>query len=126
MALNLKKLFGRGGSDEYIEIDLNAAEPKDAKVQVKPFLLRQYDDITDVLNALREGYTIAVLDIKPLKTKDVVELKRAIAKVKKTVDAIEGSIAGFGENIIIVTPKFAEIHKAPTQKKEARVDFISE
>ena len=124
MGLNLKKLFGKSSGEEYVEIDLNSAEPKDIKVQVKPFLLRQYDDVNDVLNAIREGYTIAVLDIKPLKTKDVVELKRAISKVKKTVDAIEGSIAGFGENIVIVTPKFAEIHKAPVQAKLAKPDFI--
>lgn len=125
MALNLKRLFGKGDSEEYVEIDLNAMESKDTKVLVKPFVLRVYDDITDVLNALREGYTIAVLDIKPLKTKDVVELKRAISKIKKTVDAVEGSIAGFGENIIIVTPKFAEIHRDPVNTKPIKTDFVS-
>ena len=126
MAFNLKKMFGSGSSEEYVEIDLNSLQEKDAKVVVKPFVLRQYDDTNDVLNALREGYTIAVIDIKPLKTKDVIELKRAIAKVKKTVDAIEGQIAGFGENVIIVTPKFAEIHKAPQATKAAKPDFISD
>lgn len=125
MAFNLKGLFGKGESEEYVEIDLNAVEAKDAKVIVKPFLLRTYEDTNDVLNAMREGFTIAVVDIKPLKTKDVVELKRAISKIKKTVDAVEGSIAGFGENIIIVTPKFAEIHRAPVQAKPAKADFIS-
>ncbi|MEK6933445.1 MAG: cell division protein SepF [Nanoarchaeota archaeon] len=124
MALNFKKLFGRDESEEYVEIDLNSHEPSESKIVVKPFVLRQFDDINEVLNAIREGYTIAVLDIKTLKSKDVIELKRAIAKVKKTVDAIEGSIAGFGENIIIVTPKFAQIQKAPAPKKE-KTDFIS-
>ena len=126
MAFNLKKMFGAGSSEEYVEIDLNSLQDKDAKVVVKPFVLRQYDDTNEVLNALREGYTIAVIDIKPLKTKDVIELKRAIAKIKKTVDAIEGQIAGFGENVIIVTPKFAEIHKAPQAAKAAKPDFISD
>lgn len=126
MVFNLRKLFGKEASDEYVEIDLNSGEQKDAKIVVKPFLLRQYDDITEVLNSLREGYTIAVIDIKPLKTKDVVELKRAIAKIKKTVDAIEGSIAGFGEHTIIVTPKFAQIDKAPAPSKPAKSDFIGE
>ena len=74
---------------------------------------------------MREGYTIAVIDIKPLKTKDVIELKRAIAKIKKTVDALEGSIAGFGDTTIIATPKFAEINKTAPQKKE-KADFISD
>lgn len=124
MAFNLKKFFGKENSEDYVEIDLNSAESKDAKVIVKPFVLKQYDDIADILNSLREGYTIAVIDIKPLKTKDVIELKRAVAKIKKTVDAIEGSIAGFGENVIIVTPKFAQIHKTTSPKKE-KTDFIN-
>lgn len=125
MVFDFRKLFGRDSSDEYVEIDLNAAQGNDNKVVVKPFVLRVYDDINDVLNALREGYTIAVIDIKPLKTKDVIELKRAIAKIKKTVDAIEGKIAGFGESIIIVTPQFADIHKAPV-KVEKKHDFLAE
>ncbi len=125
MGLNLRGLFGKENTDEYVEIDLDSAEPKENKVIVKPFVLRQYDDITEVLNALRDGYTIAIVDIKTLKSKDVVELKRAISKIKKTVDAIEGSIAGFGENVVIATPKFAQIHKAP-EMKEKKVDFIGE
>lgn len=124
MAFDLKRLFGKDDSEEYVEIDLESAESKDAKIIVKPFLLKHFDDINEILNAIREGYTIAVIDIKPLKAKDVVELKRTVAKIKKTVDAIEGSIAGFGENIIIVTPKFAQIHKAPAPKKE-KADFIN-
>jgi SepF-like predicted cell division protein (DUF552 family) len=46
-----------------------------------------------------------------LKDRDLIELKRAINKLKKTTDAIDGEIAGFGEDYIIVTPAFATIHK---------------
>ena len=127
MAFNLKKIFGKeSGDQEYVEIDLNAAEQKESKVIVKPFILRQFEDINDILNSLREGYTIAVIDIKMLKSKDVIELKRAIAKIKKTVDALEGSIAGFGENTIIATPSFAEIHKTPAPKAKDKTDFIND
>lgn len=126
MAFNLKKMFGGESSEDYVEIDLNSAESKDTKIAVRPFVLRQFDDINEVLNSLREGYTIAVIDIKPLKTKDVIELKRAVQKIKKTIDALEGSIAGFGENMILATPKFAEIHKAPAMKSSAKSDFISD
>ena len=126
MVFNLKKLFGKEESDEYIEIDINAAQPNDSKVVVKPFVLKEFDDINPVLNSLREWYTIAVIYIKPLKTKDIIELKRAVAKIKKTVDAIEGKIAGFGENIILATPQFADIHKVPTSApKEKRSDFLN-
>lgn len=126
MVFGLNKLFGKEASDEYVEIDLNSGQSADTKVVVKPFVLKTFDDTNDILNSLREGFTIAVIDIKTLKTKDVIELKRAIAKIKKTVDAIEGSIAGFGENMIIVTPKFAEIQKAPQQAKPVKADFIND
>jgi|SRR3989344_2833004 len=117
MPLNLKKLFGRENVEDYLEIDLEQAKQNKSKVMVRPFTLRQYDDITDILNSLREGYSIAIIDIKPIRTKDVIELKRAVAKIKKTVEAMEGTIAGFGENIIIATPQFAEVFK--TQDKGA-------
>ena len=124
MAFNLKKMFGKGADEEYIEIDLNSAEAKENKIIVKPFLLKQFDDVNDILNSLREGYTIAVVDIRPLKQKDVIELKRAISKIKKTVEALEGSIAGFGDTTIIATPKFAEIHKGPVARPKEKVDFL--
>ncbi|SRR3989344_424378 len=128
MAFNFGKLFGKGESqEEYVEIDLDAAEQKENQVLVKPFVLRHFDDVNEVLNSLREGYTIAVIDIKPLKSKDVIELKRSVSKIKKTIEALEGSIAGFGDNIIIATPSFAKIHRAPQAPLEKkRMDFISD
>jgi SepF-like predicted cell division protein (DUF552 family) len=109
----IKRVFGgTSGESEYIEIDLGK-EIKKSKVLVRPFVLKSFEDINPILNSLRDGYTIAVIDIKPLRSKDIIELKRAISKIKKTTDALEGNIAGFGENIIIVTPSFAEIHKSP-------------
>ena len=108
-----------GGDPEYIEIDLGK-EVKKSKVLVRPFILKTYEDVNNILNALREGYTIGIIDIKPLRSKDLIELKRAISKIKKTADALEGSIAGFGENIIIVTPQFADIYKAPEKRSPAR------
>ncbi len=109
------RLLGSSGEDpEYIEIDLGQ-EVKKSKIMVRPFVLKKFEDVNIILNSLREGYTIGVIDIKPLKVKDIIELKRAIAKIKKTADALEGSIAGFGENTIIVTPQFAEIYKSATR-----------
>lgn len=120
----IKKMFGRSGSSdsEYVEIDLGK-EVKKAKVIVRPFIIKTFEDVTPLLNALREGYTIAVIDIKPIKAKDVIELKRAVSKIKKTADALEGSIAGFGENILIVTPQFAEIYRTPKKSPASDVDL---
>ena len=129
MAINFSKLFGKGNSeDDYVEIDLDAAGAKEEnRVLVKPFVLRHFDDTNDILNSLREGYTIAVIDIKPLKTKDVIELKRSVSKIKKTVEALEGSIVGFGDNIIIATPSFAKIQRElQPQLEKRKTDFISD
>jgi len=110
----LKKAFGtskgEASTEDYLEIDLDKEE-KEGKVLVKLFVLKKYEDVTPILNVLREGYTIAIIDIKPLKSKDPIELKRAVSKVKKTTEALEGNIAGFGENLLIVTPPFAKIQR---------------
>jgi len=111
--------------DEYIEIDLEQEGGKENKVLVKLFVLKDYEDVNNTLNALREGYTIAIIDFKVLKQKDPIELKRAVSKIKKTVDALEGSIAGH-ENLVIATPSFAKIRKEipPTKpEKKSYEDF---
>jgi len=112
--------------EEYIEIDVSKDIGSKAKIIVRPFLLKEYDEVSRILEILREGTTIALIDIKALKNKDIVELKRAIAKLKKTTDALEGNIAGFGENMIIITPAFAKIHKAakPAESAFSKVEKL--
>ena len=111
------KLSGKDSSSEdfaedYVEI---SSQPSDrgskAKVIVRPFIIEDFADIKPALDSLREGFTIALINIKPLKDKDLVEVKRAVSKLKKTCDAIEGDIAGFGEDWIVVTPSFAGIYR---------------
>lgn len=128
----IKNAFSGGAKDEfleddYLEIDLEK-EKKDNKILVKLFSLNSYEDSNVVLNSLREGYTIAVVDIRNLKKKDPIELKRAISKIKKTVDAMEGSIAGFGETTVIITPSFAKIDRevikqASNEQKKSFEDY---
>ncbi len=112
----LRKKIASPGYDEleseegYLELDTNLAELK-AKAVVRPFNIEDFDDLKPVLDSLREGKTIALVNIKALRDKDMVELKRTVNKLKKTADAIGGEIAGFGEDYIIVTPSFATIHR---------------
>ena len=123
---SFSEAFSGAEDSEYIEIDLGK-EMKRAKVIVRPFILKSFEDVNPILNALREGYTIAIVDIKQLRAKDVIELKRAISKIKKTADALEGDIAGFGENTIIVTPQFADIYKpARSRRLPSGEDIIRE
>jgi SepF-like predicted cell division protein (DUF552 family) len=98
--------------DEFVVLNPDGTGMGSSKVIVRPFVLEDFSDIKSVLEALREGNTICLVNIKPLKDKDMVELKRAINKLKKTIEAVSGDIAGFGEEYIVVVPSFAEIYKA--------------
>ena len=101
--------------EDYVELEAELKDQK-AKVLIRPFKLNKYDDIKQILAAIRDGNTISILNIAPLKEKDVSELKRAIDKLKKTIEANEGDIAGFGENWLIATPSFAKVWR---QEQEA-------
>ncbi len=97
--------------EDYLEIDTEQATRPKSKILIKPFVVKEFEDIKPALDALRDGYTIALINIRPIKDKDIVELKRAVNKLKKTCDAINGDIAGFGEDWIVVTPSFAQVHR---------------
>jgi SepF-like predicted cell division protein (DUF552 family) len=106
--------------DEYVELNSDGSRSGTSKVVVRPFVLEDFSDIKGVLEALREGNTICLVNIRPLKDKDMVELKRAINKLKKTIEAVSGDIAGFGEEYIVVVPSFAEIYKTAETLKESK------
>lgn len=96
--------------EEYLELNQSAEDVK-AKITIRPYVLEDFSDIKNILDALREGYTIPLINIRPLKEKDVTELKRAINKLKKTTEALGGEIAGFGEDWLVIAPSFAQIYK---------------
>jgi len=119
----LKEKLGTGsGSDMfdeseqgYVELGTESGIESGAKLMVRPFVIEEFEQIKPILDALRERNpaTIALINIKPLKDKDLVELKRAINKLKKTCDALDGDIAGFGDNWIAAVPKGAYIYRGP-------------
>jgi SepF-like predicted cell division protein (DUF552 family) len=103
---------GLQAQDDYVELNTEGEKGKNSRIIVRPFVMNDFSDIKPVLDSLREGYTIALVNIKPLKEKDLVELKRAVNKLKKTCDAIEGDIAGFGDDYVVITPSFATIFRS--------------
>ena len=102
----------------YVELERESNIDTKSRLMVRPFVIEEFEHIKPILDSLREGHTIALINIKPLKDKDLVELKRAINKLKKTCDAIEGDIAGFGENWIAAVPSFAYIFRGQKAVKE--------
>lgn len=109
--------------ESYVELETEQSDAH-SKVLVRPFMLESFDDTKQILDSIREGATIALINIKPLKEKDLVELKRAINKLKKTTDAINGEIAGFGDDYVVVTPQFASIYRTK-QTQEVKSDVSS-
>jgi SepF-like predicted cell division protein (DUF552 family) len=96
--------------EDYVELDTEKPGDK-KKVIVRTYNIGDFTELKPVLDHLREGLTIAIINIKSLKDKDLVELKRSINKLKKTTDALGGDIAGFGEDYIIVTPGIAKVFR---------------
>lgn len=105
-------------SEEYLELGSATQKEEKSKVLVRPFVMEEFEDIKEVLDVLREGSTIALINIRPLKEKDLVELKRAISKLRKTCQAIDGDIAGFGEDYVVAAPYFARIHRPQSALEE--------
>ena len=108
----------------YVELD-SEHNTVPTKIIVRPFMLKDFESIKPILDSLREGKTICLVNIRPLKDKDIVELKRAINKLKKTTDAIDGEIAGFGEDYIVIAPAFAQIYRTK-ETKEVRAEPSAE
>ncbi|HLC65604.1 MAG TPA: cell division protein SepF [Candidatus Nanoarchaeia archaeon] len=109
----------------YLELGTESPTEK-SKIVVRPFIIENFENIKPILDALRAGDTIALVNIKPLKDKDLIELKRAINKLKKTCDAIDGDIAGFGEDWIAAVPAFAHIQRSSKSAKQEAVSEIKE
>ena len=121
----LKEKLGTSQSDMfedaehgYVELGSESNIDTKSRLMVRPFVIEEFEHIKPILDSLREGHTIALINIKPLKDKDLIELKRAINKLKKTCDAIEGDIAGFGENWIAAVSNFAYIYRGQKPAKE--------
>ncbi|MBI4015923.1 MAG: cell division protein SepF [Candidatus Aenigmarchaeota archaeon] len=106
----LEKLFGKsvGGEESYIELDTSAAGAEGGKVPIFVDKLVDFADSDRIQKSLRNG-SIVLVKIKPLKEKDMSELKRAIEKLRKTCVALNGDIAGIDEDWIILCPSFARI-----------------
>lgn len=107
-----KKIFGGKEEleeDDFIEIQHEGTPNIDA-IPIKIAQINDYGDVDNVQRLLREG-NIVFAKIKTLKEKDISELKRAIERVRKTVIAIGGDIAGVDENYIVATPNFARVDR---------------
>lgn len=108
-----KEEFVEDAAEDYLSIteDNTKSGKEDKLVGVKVFMLDDYENIRDVLDVIRGGKTVCLIDIHLLRNRDPDELRRAVDKLKKTVEAIDGELVGFHENWVLAAPKHVHIHK---------------
>lgn len=96
--------------DDFVELDAQTVD-RDEKVVVQAHTLNEYDDVEQVQQKLRDE-SIVWVNIHPLKNKDMADLKRAVNRLKKTVKAVDGDMAGVDEEWIVVCPEYATIERS--------------
>ena len=96
--------------EEYVELDVETGDKGSGKMMIQVETMSDYVDSDRVQEKVRNG-NILLVKIKDLRDKDMSELKRAIARIRKTCLAINGDIAGIGDDWIVVTPESARVHR---------------
>jgi SepF-like predicted cell division protein (DUF552 family) len=107
---NLLKRFRSPEPDDYMEIESDQTGIVNNQVPVRVENLSDASDVERIQERLRSG-TVLVVKIRDLKNKDMAELKRSVAKIKRTCAALDGDIVGVGQDWLLVTPKTARIHR---------------
>lgn len=95
--------------DDYIEID-TAEQANAGRLLIKVETLNDFSDTDRIQAQLRSGHVVWV-KIRPLKDKDMVELKRCVDRLRKTCIAVNGDIAGVDEDFLILTPEGVNVHR---------------
>ena len=108
------RLPGEGGEEvkeDFIELKPISGEYGAAKLVVKYFTLTDFAEVKGILDSLRDGYTIAFVKIKPLRERNLNELRRAVDKIKKTCFALEGEVVGLEEDWVVAVPQYVKVHR---------------
>lgn len=106
--------FVEDSAEDYLSITEDSTKKvggQDKLVNVRVFMLDDYESIRDILDVIRGEDTVCLIDIHLLRNKDPDELRRAVDKLKKTLEAIDGELVGFHENWVLAAPKHVHIHK---------------
>lgn len=110
-----KETYVEDTQDEYLALNENEIIVNNPKreydVEVQVFVLDDYEHIRKILDTIRSETTMCLIDIHLLRNKDPDELKKAIDKLKKTVEAVSGELIGFHENWIMAIPKNVKVRR---------------
>ena len=116
--MGIRDIFGK--KEEFPEeieegyMEVNVMESEDSrmkgKIGIRIEKLSEFADTDRVLRHIRAG-SIIFLKIKELREKDMGELKRAVEKIKKTITATNGDIAGVESDWLILAPEYAVVER---------------
>ncbi|MFB6208311.1 MAG: cell division protein SepF [Candidatus Nanohaloarchaea archaeon] len=96
--------------DDFVELDAKMTDSDD-KVVIRAVTLTEFDDVEEAQQHLRNDH-IVWINIQPLKNKEMTALKRAVKRLKKTIKAIDGDMAGVDEDWIVACPSYARIARS--------------
>jgi len=105
--------------DDFVELTPTKGELGGAKLVVKYFTLTDFAEVKDILDSLRDGYTIAFIKIRPLRERNLNELKRAIDKIKKTCFALEGEVVGLEEDWVVAVPPYVKVYRGSLNEEQS-------
>ena|SRR3990167_6343810 len=107
----MDKVKNEESEENYVELDLHQNEPEQAgKTYVHVEKIGDMTDVDRIQKKIRNGHIILV-KVREIRERDINELKRAVDKLKKTCLALDGDIAGIGDDWVVITPANARVHR---------------
>ncbi|NMJ76700.1 DUF552 domain-containing protein [Nanohaloarchaea archaeon] len=103
-------------TSEFVELDAEPSDAEDRDVTIRAETLTELDDVDMAQKHLRNG-DIVWVNIKQLRGRDMSNLKRAVKRLRKTVQSVDGDMAGVDEDWIIASPSYANIARSDDGEK---------
>ncbi|BBL45791.1 cell division protein SepF [Nanobdella aerobiophila] len=112
MAISFKNIFKgkkEENTDQYVEV-VPTQKAEEVKIYVRVFRLKDPSEVKAVVDSLRERNFIVFVDLSNLNaSKDLIEAKRVVSRIKSVVDAVGGDIVAVNKDWIIATPAYVKI-----------------
>ncbi|MBI2005265.1 MAG: cell division protein SepF [Candidatus Aenigmarchaeota archaeon] len=104
-------LFGKPPENPEDKVELNEDLFKEERhFEVAVENLKAFSDAERIQGMVREG-KLVFLRIKEMRENDINELKRAVERLKKTINASDGDIVGVDEDVLIICPPNARVFR---------------
>ncbi len=109
----IDRIFG-GREKEYIDLEEyvegeEVEEEGEGRMYVKVAEIQRYEDLKEFANYVYAG-NLLLLDFNPI-ANDEMAVKRMTNDLKNVVSDVNGDIAGFGRNMVVVAPTGVKVDR---------------